>query len=271
MCHQWNTLVKKILAVNGFCFLAFGASSAHAAGGVQFINFYQMILHGFGLDSHAAHDWQAVVGASLVVAFLTLVGIAFRAHCVRKLQGEVAPDSGFSLMVFVEMVLDFVCNLASDIIGAARYRPFMPLLAGLFLFIFTCNLSGLVPGFPPATESLNTNLAMALSVFLVYNVAGIREHGPGYIKQFMGPMLFLMPLIFLIELIAHLARPISLSLRLYGNIFGDHLVLSVFTGLTFVIFPALLLFFGLLVASVQSFVFTLLSSIYISLAISHDH
>jgi F-type H+-transporting ATPase subunit a len=108
-------------------------------------------------------------------------------------------------------------------------------------------------------------------VFVTYNYAGIKEHGTHYIKQFLGPVVFLMPLMFLIETVAHLARPVSLSLRLLGNIFGDHLVLSVFTGLTYVILPSFLLFFGLLVASIQSFVFTLLSSIYISLAISHDH
>ena len=80
-----------------------------------------------------------------------------------------------------------------------------------------------------------------------------------------------MPLIFFIEMIGAFARPVSLALRLYGNIFGDHLVLSVFTGLTYFVAPALLLFFGLLVACLQSFVFTLLTSIYISLSISHDH
>src|SRR5690606_6463329 len=138
-------------------------------------------------------------------------------------------------------------------------------------FIFFSNLSGLVPGFPPASESINTNLAMALVVFIIYQVAGLREHGPGYIKQFLGPIVWLSWLILPIELISHLARPVSLSLRLYGHIFGEHLVLSVFTGLTCLLVPAALLFFGVLVAFLQSFVFTLLSSIYISMAVSHDH
>ena len=144
-------------------------------------------------------------------------------------------------------------------------------MCGLFLFILVSNLTGLVPGFVPSTESINTNLAMGLMVYVIYNLAGIKEHGWAYVKQFLGPVWWLAPLFFCIEFISHLARPMSLSLRLYGNIFGDHLVLSVFTGLTWLVLPAFLLFFGLLVAVLQSFVFTLLTGIYLSLALSHDH
>ena len=106
-------------------------------------------------------------------------------------------------------------------------------------------MTGLVPGFLPATDSFSTNLVLGIFAFLVFNVAGIKEHGfIGYLKIYAGPLLPLMPLIFFIEMIGAFARPVSLALRLYGNIFGDHLVLSVFTGLTYLVAPALLLFFG---------------------------
>jgi F-type H+-transporting ATPase subunit a len=170
------------------------------------------------------------------------------------------------------MIGEFIHDLGSNAIGPEKVRPFLPVLFAVFFFILISNLSGLVPGFTPATESINTTLVLGLFIFLVFNYAGIKEHGLfGYLKTYAGPVWWMMPLLFCIEMIGMMARPVSLSLRLYGNIFGDHLVLSVFTGLTKVILPSFLLFFGLLVACLQSFVFTLLSSIYISLATSHDH
>lgn len=251
---------------------ALGSGQAWAAGGsgTEFINYYHILLHGLGVDQHAIHDWQAVAGGLFSLLVIVLVGLAYR-RSVASSGGEVVPDGRFSIRSIVESVLEFVCNLARNIIGEHQAARFYPLLCGLFLFIFVSNLTGLVPGFLPATDSISTNLALGMVIFLVYHAAGIKEHGMSYVKQFLGPVLFLMPLMLIIELVAHLARPVSLSLRLYGNIFGDHLVLSVFTGLTYLVLPALLLFFGLLVASLQSFVFTLLSSIYISMAISHDH
>lgn len=249
--------------------LGFVSGQAFAAEGVQFINYYEIILHALGVDEHAIHDWQAVAGGIASLLIISVIGLLYRAAVARS-GDEIAPDGRFSLRSVVEGILEFVCNLGRNLIGDQAAR-FYPLLCGIFVFIFVSNLTGLIPGLIPATDSINTNLAIAFMVFLVYHAAGVKEHGHHYVKQFLGPVAFLMPLMLIIELVAHLARPLSLSLRLYGNIFGDHLVLSVFTGLTYLVLPALLLFFGLLVASLQSFVFTLLSSIYISMAISHDH
>jgi F-type H+-transporting ATPase subunit a len=140
------------------------------------------------------------------------------------------------------------------------------------MFILVSNLGGLIPGLVPATESISSNLAMGLMVFLIYNVAGFREHGWHYIKQFTGPMLAIAPLMFVIELIGHMVRPVSLSLRLMCNVFADHLLVGIFTtNAPYVIVPSALLFFGVLVALVQSYLFTLLTSVYISMAVSHDH
>ena len=112
---------------------------------------------------------------------------------------------------------------------------------------------------------------MGLIVFVCYNWAGIREHGFAYIKQFLGPVAFIAPLLLPIEMISHASRPLSLALRLYANIFGDHLVVGIFSQLTYLVVPSLLMFFGLLVAVIQSFIFVLLTCIYISMAKSHDH
>lgn len=259
---------------NLFCFflLFLNSTAALAAGGpgAEFINYYEIILSNlFGMDKHHSHEWMAVLGGLLSLSILFIIGIRFKSLLAKDSEG--APSNKFGLQTFVEALLDFVFDLADDVIGAKRAPSFIILIVGIFLFIFISNLTGLVPGFPPATENINTNLAIGLTVFLVYNIAGLKEHGFGYVKQFLGPVWWLAPLMICIEVISHLARPLSLSLRLYGNIFGDHLVLSVFTGLSYLILPALLLFFGLLVAMLQSFVFALLTSIYISMAVSHDH
>ena len=250
---------------------AFATESAWAAGGAQIISYYGIILSSLGLDEHAVEAWGPVCGAILTTILLLLIGLKYRKSVIARGE-DVVPDGKLSLAGLVEMILEFIHNLGKGVIGPEKVRPFLPTLFALFLFILVSNLSGLVPGFKPATESIDTNLVLGLFSFVVFNIAGMREHGiGGYLKTFAGPILLMMPFIFAIEIVGAFARPISLALRLYGNIFGDHLVLSVFTGLTYLVLPAFLLFFGLLVACIQSFVFTLLSSIYISLAISHDH
>lgn len=252
-------------------FLTLSPSYAFAAGGgAKIINYFEIFLQdGLGLDAHTTHDWMPVIGGGLSFLVLCLLGFAYKRGVEGASNPEVPPDK-FSVRAGVEMIMDMLHSMSKNLIGE-KGPNFLPLLASLFLFIFVSNLSGLIPGLYPATDSISTNLVMGLLVFLIYNVAGFKEHGPSYLKQFLGPVFLLIPLMVVIELIGHAARPLSLSLRLYGNIFGDHLVLSVFTGLTVLIFPAFLLFFGLLVASLQSFVFTLLSGIYIALAMSHDH
>ena len=245
---------------------------AAGGGGAPIINYYSLILKAVGItDHHTIEELKPLLGSVLTFVVTLFLGLSYRA-AVRRAGRDVAPAGRFSVRGVVDLIMDFVHDLATNVIGAERSRPFLPVLFGLFLFILISNLSGLVPGFTPATESINTNLVLGLFVFLVFNIAGIKEHGFfGYLRTYAGPIVVMMPIIFLIEAVGMLARPVSLSLRLYGNIFGDHLVLAVFTGLTKLVLPSFLLFFGLLVACLQSFVFTLLSGIYISMAISHDH
>lgn len=241
------------------------ASPAHAEGLPHFINYYDMVLHTIGLDLM----WVPTLGALLATVILTALGLAYRS-AVSHSKSHFGPDGRFNVRFVVESCLDPMYAMAKESAGDLANQYF-PLLGGIFLFILVNNLMGLVPGFPPATESMDTNVAMGLVVFLAYNFAGIREHGGGYIKHFLGPVAFIAPLFFCIELVSHGSRPLSLGLRLAGNIYGDHTLLSVFTSLTYLVFPAGLMFFGLLVAVVQSYVFALLTSIYLSMALSHDH
>ena len=253
------------------------AFSASGGPGAKFINYYDIIAQNLGFQPNGdTYDQYKVfvplLASITILLVLVIVGFLYKKAAGKKISSQdIAPASSFGLMTFIEMILGFVTDMADDVIGKNESRKHYSLLCSLFLYIFFSNLSGLIPGFPPATENFSINLALAAVVFLWYNLAGIKEHGGAYIKQFIGPFVVLIPLMFLIEFIGHLVRPVSLGLRLYGNIFGDHLVMSVFTSLSYVVVPGLLLFFGLLVATIQSFIFTLLSSIYISMAVSHDH
>lgn len=247
-----------------FCF----SSPLYAAGNGP--NFYASIVKWFS-PSIDSHEYQVVPGALLVTLLIFMLGYSYKKKTEAKLQsGDLAPSPKVSASNFVEFIVDFVYNLSEGIIGK-HFKAYLPLLVPLFLFILLNNLTGLIPGFPPATESFSTNLALGLLVFLAYNFAGVKEHGSTYLKQFAGPFLILAPLIFLIEVISHSSRPLSLALRLYANLFGDHLVVGIFSNLTYIIIPSFLMLFGLLVAAIQSFIFVLLTSIYIAMAESHDH
>lgn len=242
------------------------STPALASGGVpEFINFYKLVVvESLGLDE----KFMPVASAIFGLTILTFVGTVFKKFAEDSL-GDVTPKSKFSLGVLVEVIMDFLYNLTKDQCGH-HFRNFLPFLSTIFLFILTVNLTGMIPGFPPATENMSTNVAIGLFAFVVYNIAGLKVNGTHYLKHFLGPVAFIAPLYLGIEIFSHASRPLSLGLRLMGNIFGDHLLLGVFSGLVPLIAPIPLMFFGLLVSCIQSFIFTLLTGIYISMAISHD-
>ena len=150
-------------------------------------------------------------------------------------------------------------------------KAYFPLIATFALFILVCNLIGLVPGFYPPTANLNTNAALALTVFVLTHVVGFRKHGIGYLKHFMGPIIWLAPLMFIIEIIGHIARPLSLTLRLFGNMYGHEVVLMIFLALVPLFLPIPMMLMGVLIAFIQTFVFTLLAMIYIAGALEEAH
>jgi F-type H+-transporting ATPase subunit a len=137
------------------------------------------------------------------------------------------------------------------------------------------NLIGLFPTLTPSTANMNMTLALGIFTFVMYNYYGIKEHGFSYLKHFMGPVLMLAPLMFAIELTSHFVRPFTLGLRLYGNILADHVVIAVFVEmfekLWFIPVPAIFYGLGVFVACMQAFVFVMLTMIYVSMAIAHDH
>ncbi|MCH8013211.1 MAG: F0F1 ATP synthase subunit A [Candidatus Dadabacteria bacterium] len=218
-----------------------------------------------GLDKY-----DYILGSILVLLFLTYAG--FKITKKLSKEGSVLPDEKFSLTTIFEILtIDFLFDLFTNVLGSSEQaKKYFPLLGASFFFIMFANLLGSIPGFLPPTGNFNTTVACALVIFVMYNYYGFKENGLSYIKHFAGPVIFLAPLMFVIELISHFVRPLSLSLRLFMNITGDHLVLGVFTNLIHYIIPAIFVGLGIFVALLQAFIFTVLSAIYISLATSHE-
>lgn len=171
---------------------------------------------------------------------------------------------------FMEVIVDGIENMINDTMGE-QGRPYFPLIATLALFILVSNLIALIPGFFPPTANVNTTAACAVVVFLATHVVGLKQHGLGYIKHFMGPIWWLAPLMFFIEIIGHLSRPVSLTLRLFGNMNGHELVLMIFFALAPFLVPLPMMLMGVLVSFIQAFVFMLLAMIYIQGSLEEAH
>lgn len=171
---------------------------------------------------------------------------------------------------FAEAIIANIEKMITETMGE-HGRPFFPLIATLALFILTSNLIGLIPGFFPPTANINTTAACAVIVFLSTHVVGIKEHGLHYVKHFLGPIWWLAPMIFFIEIIGHISRPVSLTLRLFGNMNGHELILMVFFALVPYFVPLPMMLMGVLVSFIQAFVFMLLSMIYIQGSLEEAH
>jgi len=210
---------------------------------------------------------EHILAYSSVILLIFILGFAYRAKIAGMTKEQlVIPDEGLSLRNIVEFIGEKIYGLVDSVVGEANAKKYFPLAVSIFILIFINNILGLVPGIVPATSNMNTTLALGLFTFLYYNYQGIRA------VDLMGPVLWLAPLIFIIEIISHVIRPMTLALRLRFNIEGDHLVLGTFTDLTYVIVPVVFLFLGTFICFIQAFVFTILSLVYVKLSIeSHDH
>lgn len=215
------------------------------------------------------HEFANVATTGIVTGGLIVAGLVAKSSLGT---GEVAatPAGSFSVRGLMETITEFIAGLCDMVIGE-HGRKYLPMFAAFFTYVLFNNLVGVIPGMAPATEDLNTTLAMGLFVFITYNLFGLRENGIGYLKHFLGPVLWLGPLMLVIELISHIVRPISLGLRLANVLKGDHTVVSIFLDLVPLVVPIPFYMLGMFVAFVQAFVFTLLSMVYVALATSHDH
>ena len=223
--------------------------------------FLVKLFEAIGLG-HFAHAYPHVIYSWFVMLLL----IVFAVLATRKI--EMIPTKAQN---FFEIVISGMEEFMVDVTGEEG-RWFFPVIATIFIYIATCNLLGLVPGFYPPTASINTTAACAIPVFLFTHFIGIKYHGIKYIKHFLGPVWWLIPIIFPIEVIGHLARILSLSFRLFGNITGHELVLAILFMLAGAFFaPLPIMAMGIFVSFVQAFVFFLLSTMYFAGAMEEAH
>ena len=227
--------------------------------------------HGINLVALATEPTYAPIYSALLVATvvscLFLIGRAQLATAKRPL----VPDKRLSLRGITELLVCLILMLCDQVMGKEN-RKYVPFICTLFCYILFMNLLGLLPGFAVPTGNITINVGLALTVFVLYHYWGFRSSGViGYLKHFWGPVWWLGFLLFPVELISHSVRPVSLSLRLFANMTADHILVQVFTELQPMFVPVLVMFLGLFVCCIQAFIFSLLSMIYIRLAVQHEH
>jgi F-type H+-transporting ATPase subunit a len=239
------------------------------------VNIYQPLEHALGIP------W--VIQATVLAAgMLIFAGWLIRKQ-IAAAGGGLLPDEGLTLRNAAELIVEMLSGLGQQAIGP-DYRKYLPIVATIFVFILVANLMGLVPGLGGATSDINVTAAWAIIAFVVYNAVGIKQHGFWYVNQFLGPSFFemklfgrhihvrlLAPVFFVLEVPLHLARIMTLALRLLANMFADHTVIAVWLTLVPIGIPAIFMGLGLLVAFLQAFVFALLTMIYIGLALQEAH
>lgn len=221
-----------------------------------------------------AHGLEPLV-ASLFVMLL-LVGLAFgiRGQVV-DYDKSVLPDAKLTLRTFLEVFVGFWYGTMKDMMGPARAKRYFPIVGSLACFILFANALGLIPGFTPPTSNWNITMGCALFVFVMFNYYGFKENGLGYVKHLFGPYIgwWGIPinlLLFVIEIVSTLIRPLTLSIRLMLNMAVDHLLVTLALGMVAFFLPVPVMVLGTLVVIVQVMVFCLLTSIYIALATEHD-
>jgi F-type H+-transporting ATPase subunit a len=210
----------------------------------------------------------------MVCAALIAFAIAGRMglEAAKRRQGLDAwvPDDKLNARTLAELIADFVRSITYGMLQKKDAELFFPLICALFVYIFACNILTIIPGFSPPTDNISTNVGMALIVFVTFNLMGIARDPVGYFKHLWGPVPLLGLLLFPVEVFSLCLRPFTLSFRLAVNLFADHLVYGIANDMLFVFaFP--LMFLAILVSLVQAFVFSLLSVVYLSLALPHHH
>jgi F-type H+-transporting ATPase subunit a len=247
--------VLEALALTHFLDLIFGG---------MLIKLYEAI----GISSVAASQEATLVNSTLAWELL-VAGLLFAFFLIVRMTLSVEKPNPAQQVA--EMIHEGVGDLGDQIIGHG-YERFQAFVTCIFLFVLLNNVLGLIPGITTPTSRPWVPLGIAVVTFLYYNYHGVRVQGPiGYLKHFAGPLWWLAPLMFPIEIISHFARVMSLTIRLYANMFASDLLTLVWFSLIPVVWPAVFLGLHLAVSVIQAFVFMLLTMIYLSMAMSQEH
>jgi F-type H+-transporting ATPase subunit a len=239
------------------------------------VSIYSFLEHEFAIP------W-VLQSVALAGCILVAAGVTVRRQLVAGDRG-ILPDEGVSVRNVLELLVAWLADLARSVMGD-EYRRYFPIVGTIFFFVLVSNLMGLVPGIGGSTSDVTVTTAWALISFAVYNYVGIKTHRWKYIYQFMGPSMvewkiggkvfhvrLLAPVFLPLEIVLHLARILTLSVRLLANMFADHTIIAVWIALVPVAIPAVFMGLGLLIAFLQAFVFALLTMIYVGLALEEPH
>lgn len=215
-----------------------------------------------------------IFAAALVAIILIVMSLVARARFA-DVEKAIVPPKTFGVAAFFELIYETLTGMMETVIGEG-YKRYVPVIGTCALFILLSNLIGLIPGFVPPTDNLNTTAACSLVVFAYFNYHGFRTHGIGHITHLLNPIgewwgWFLTPLLGTIEVIGLFVRIVSLSLRLMGNMVGDHMVLFAFAGMMPLLLPLPFYALGTLVCIIQAAVFCILSTVYIVLHTADAH
>ncbi|MFK7926669.1 MAG: F0F1 ATP synthase subunit A [Myxococcota bacterium] len=224
--------------------------------------------------SAASHGFmQSLAGswALAIVVVLFAVGgrLSLNAAKARPGVSKWYAKPGLGLLTAAEMIVEFWRSMMGGSLEKKDVRSFLPIVAAMFLYIFGGNIMGMIPGLLPPTENVHHNWAMSICVFLLFMTVGILRDPVSFIKHLAGPVWWLIPLIFGIEALGLIVRPATLTIRLTGNLFGDHTVFTIMSDMVPWLVPVPFLALALIVSFIQAFVFSLLTSIYISLSVPH--
>jgi F-type H+-transporting ATPase subunit a len=222
-------------------------------------------LHAVGLPaSNPAHPWANWLVVEILVVVLMIVLFAY-------LKSQLSVDKPGKLQHCFELVYEFLRAQAEEVVGHGSKR-FLSFFGTIFIFVLFMNLIGILPGLESPTMFAMVPAGLAVATFIYYNAAGLRAHGVGgYMKQFMGPILLLAPVMLPIEIVSHFARPLSLTIRLYANMFSGEQVTNTFLSLTYLVVPALFMALHIFVSFLQAYIFALLAMIYVGGAVAHEH
>ncbi len=213
---------------------------------------------------------EVLIGTWIVMGILIVFGLIARAS-IAGAADPLIPDEKISIRSFSEMIVEWLDGFVSEVTEMHGYRAMVPFFGCIFMFILFANFFGLIPGMEPPTGDSDLTFALGIICFAYFIYQGFASKGMWYLKSFLGPYLPLAVLMMPIELADNLFRPFSLGIRLYANMFADHTVLSIFTGLTRLVVPLAFYALGSIVCVIQALIFVVLSMSYVRLAAGHDH
>jgi F-type H+-transporting ATPase subunit a len=225
--------------------------------------------------AHMLHTEWIYLSALFAAGLLILAGLSVR-RAVAGENGGVMPEKGLSIRNVIEVMIEALGDLGESTIGE-DWRRYFPFVGTIFFFVLVSNFMSLIPGLLGSTGDANVTFAWGILSFVAYNYVGIKQHGFKYIQQFQGPALgekhirMMTPIFLPLEIVLHLARILTLGIRLLANMFADHKVIVIFLGMVPFAIPAIFMGLGMVVSFLQAFVFALLTMIYIGQALEEPH